>query len=549
MGYFIEICGADSLGAIHTFYVTSESSFMSSPSDSPANIAFLPCISTAGNFERHAWKRATTRGGSSRGFGAVELVNSGGDFDYFLGYGFDGQSITIRSGDSGAGYPFGLTTLFSGVIVRAEITWELVKFTITDRQGDISDRSYQTSKFAGNNSLPSGVEGVSTDLMGKPKPKLKGYSANFAPPCVNTSGLVYQLDDGTALLPCSNLAVYDRGAPLTAGTHQTSFSTFMSTTPTVATYDWYAGSEGWFIKLGSSPSGVITCTASEGTSLDRTSAQIVRRIWRDIGGVQDSDILGVDALDAKNSSEVGIWVGDETTIGTVVAAILDSVNGALVDLRDGRFKFCFLVDPATQTIVAEFESWHIKDFSGLKLTYASDPGTGLRLSDGVNGELRGKYNSDQDTTAGIPVWRVLLDWGRNFTIQTATDLAGIVASNTARVAYLEKEYRTVDVSDSSVLLKHKKAPEFSITTQFKDASAALSEAVNQLALRKVTRVVVEFPVDPDFAKTLQLLDTVTISLSRFNWSVPRPFVIIGMVEDLGSLTRPAITTLILWGSP
>jgi hypothetical protein len=68
----------------------------------------------------------------------------------------------------------------------------------------------QTTKYAGSNVLPAGREGVE-DLKGKPKPVCLGSVFNIAPPCVNTSKLIYQVNDGAV---ASISAIRDRGVPL-----------------------------------------------------------------------------------------------------------------------------------------------------------------------------------------------------------------------------------------------------------------------------------------------------------------------------------------------
>ncbi len=541
----IEMTAAvDAAGSTTALRYSSGAEFMTRPTESPPNAVYEARLMTAGNYERHCWARGTTTGASQRGYGVVELNNSDGALDALLRYGFDGQPITIRRGPEGGAYPDDFPAMFSGVMSRVTVDWQKASVLLLDRQSDMADKSYQGTKFDGSNSGATGVEGTASDIKGNPKPKLRGTANNFAPPCANTSDLVYQIDDGTAKLPMTLTTVYDKGGALTVGTSRATLALLKSNTPSASHYDYYAGPDGWYFKLGSTPSGTITCDASEGAAADRTVAQIVSRIVSSEGGIPLADIDGIAALDAACPYEVGIWVGEETTVGQVVDAVLASVNGFLVDSRTGRMKLGRFVDPATLPSAGTIEEWQIKGAAaGLKISGSNDPGVGLRVSDGVNGG-KAKYKSGEDTTAGLPVYRALLEYDRNFTVQSDADVAGVAQS---RLAVLKEEYRTVDLSDRSILLKHKKAPEYTVTTLLRSATDAAAEAARQLALRKVASVIVEIPLDPETAADFDLAQRVDLMLARFGFDAGIPLFILGITEDLGAPDRAAMTTLICWG--
>ncbi|MTK11614.1 MAG: hypothetical protein F8N39_05835 [Clostridiaceae bacterium] len=428
---------------------------------------------------------------------------------------------------------------------------------VVDLLGDIGQASYQPRKFAGTNVGPVGVEGLSTDLQGKPKPKLRGTAVNFSPPCVNTSLLIYQIDDGTAKLPLTlsggsgptALGVFDKRSPLTSG-GSASLASIMAQSTTVAagSFITYAGPEGWFLRVGSTPSR-LTVTASEGALADRTVAEIVSRELMGVGGVCQGDILGVAEMDAKNPAEVGIWVGDEITLQPVLDSLLDSVNGFLTDTRDGRLQLGILEDPAGMQPVFTVYPWMIKSPDGIKITPTSDPGVGILVSAAVSGG-QDRYLSSQDATVGLPCKLVKLLFDRNFTVLAGADLAGNAAADTS---YVGLEYRTFATpADPSVMAKHASAPEFTCTTLLRNGADASKEAFRQARLRSVPRYVVEIPIDPKEAfavgqsvHSVDLARGVLVKIPRFGWDLGKTFFCLGLIENTDATN--ASSTLLLWG--
>jgi hypothetical protein len=552
--YIIEFDAVtDALGTVKTFRFSSASRYQTRPDDTPANAVYESRVINAGSYERHCWQRGTTRGTSQVSWGVVSLANADGGLDALIGYGLDGQAIRILRGpDPTRSKPVyrstDFTPIFTGKLRRAQPSWDTIDLYLTDTWGDVGQKSLQLTKFAGSNVLPDGVEGT-TDLLGKPKPKLRGTYPNFQPPCVNTSLLIYQIDDGTAILPLTITKVCDRGDTLGVGVQRSTLGALVTMSPAPSTYDWYAGSEGWYFRLGSSPIGQVTCFASEGVLANRTAAQIVSRVLSQEGGFSLSSIAGISALDAANSAECGIWVGDETTLQPFVDAIMDSVNGFVTDTRDGGMSLGRLADPSTLTSIQTFEAWQIKSAEGLKIQGSNDPGVGIRISKSVNG-VAARYLRDIDATAGLPVYKVILNYGRVGLVQSASDLAG---ADLPTLAQVNTEYKTVTAENDTILVQHVNAPEFTVYTQLCNQTDGQAEANRQLALRGVPRYIVEIPLDLSdpilAAQTAQidLMKGFTLKIDRFGWDNGQPLVCIGMVEDHGNLQTPAVTTIIAWG--
>lgn len=118
----------------------------------------------------------------------------------------------------------------------------------------------QPTKFLGTNAAGQGVEGEA-DIKGQVKPILYGVVSNISPPRVNASQLIYQVADKSATILC----VRDGGLGLSIGTIRGSLASLQANAPTPGTYDSYAGAEGTFFKLGTTPVFSVTCDAREGT--------------------------------------------------------------------------------------------------------------------------------------------------------------------------------------------------------------------------------------------------------------------------------------------
>ena len=184
--------------------------FTSTPSDAPANTFFDPRITSPAKISRTMFAPGRTFGASQVGFGDLVLNNEDGALDFLEDYAFDGRSITQYRGDEGSAFPGGYTKVLVATMEQAVPDLRSYRIKIRDRQDEV-DIHLQPTKYAGNNALPAGLEGVAGDLKGKPKPLLYGVVKNISPPQVNTSRLIYQVNDGAV---ASIDEVYDSGIKL-----------------------------------------------------------------------------------------------------------------------------------------------------------------------------------------------------------------------------------------------------------------------------------------------------------------------------------------------
>ena len=533
--FLVEITAISPAGSLVTLRYSSGAAYMTQPSETPPNTAYEARLLSAGNYERHAWQRDTTRGAAQIGYGTVEIDNSDGRLDQYRDYGFDGQSLAIRFGDSAAAYPSGFTTTFSGTVEALVFGWRTVTALVRDMLGETFQLPIQAVTYGGSNAGAVGVDGLPTDLQGKYKPILLGQVLNISPPCVNTSTLIYQITDRTniAIGTVSIAKVYDKGVALTAGTVQTSLALLVSTAPTAGTYNVYDGPEGCFIRLGSTPQANVTVDASEGTTASNTVAQIVSRILTGPGGQPAASIAGAANLDRLSSGPVGIWIDTGgAQLGDVINQVLMCCNGYLIDSRAGGWALGALQAP-TGTANATISAYQIKDASG----------------NGINVITANDLGSDAPTTSSntpavtLPLYRVIMNYSLNNTVQTEADIAG---AGLSRLGFTKQQYRQVDVSNPAIKAIHALSPMVTFTSLFLNQVDALAEANRQLAMRSIHRDVIELVVDLTDGLAIDLMMNVQLVIPRFDW-LSKLFVVIGIVDDLGSTKNPAKTTLILWG--
>lgn len=190
--------------------VTTGNGFMTRPTDVPANTYYLSVLDQPADISRHMFSPGTTSGRSKVALGDVVLLNEDGALDAWRSYAFDGRPITIEDGTVAGGFTTSLVATMDGV---PEFGARTVTIRLRDRQAEL-DTPLQTNRYAGNNALPAGLEGVATDLKGKPKPFLLGVGTNIPAPSVNSAKLVHQIHDGAL---ASVEGVYDRGIALVPG--------------------------------------------------------------------------------------------------------------------------------------------------------------------------------------------------------------------------------------------------------------------------------------------------------------------------------------------
>jgi hypothetical protein len=507
MIYLIEVTVAiDSAGTTQIFRFSSKG-YITEPTDSPANAYYEPRVINPASINRNIFSDGKTSGASRVGYGSIELSNIDGGLDYLRSYSFDGRSLIIKVGDENSSFS-SYTTILNGTMEQVEFTFSKAIILIRDKLS-ILDNPLQTTLYLGNNSLPNGVEGVS-DIAKKPKPLLYGKVFNIQPIMVNSSLLIYQINDGAI---AAVGAVYDRGVALT----------FHADEPNVADLEAHSPPSGKYttclalghIRIGNSPSGALTCDATQGATLaNRTAAQILKLLAIK-GGVDSGDIVASDvtALDALNSSEVGIWVDINERSIDVMDAISNSIGAYFGFNSNGQFKMGRFTSPSGTPVI------------------------NIDLNNLINID----YIRPDDAGKGIPTWRTSLTYQKNYTIQS-TDLATSITD--ARRNVLNIQSLTVSAEDPAIKDQYVLATELTRETLLTNSASAQTEANRLLALYKVRRELYSVKIALDLNDQLpDLNNVINLILPRFGLTSGKIFTIIGI--DANYATNRA--TLTLWG--
>lgn len=504
----IELTAAiDAAGTLETFRV-ADAGFATAPTDTPANADFDPCILDPGDFGLFAFSDGRTGGRSKLEQGAIVLANTDGHLDDWVNHGFDGRPVVVRSGTDGA-YPGSFPVILAGAVESVSAGLRQLTVQIRDK-AFILDKPLLTTRYAGSNALPNGVEGTSDDLKGKVKPRVYGKVTNIPPPCVNTAKLTYQVSDGAV---DSFDGVYDRGVALTAGADHATIAALQAAVVAAATYQT-CKAEG-LLRLGSAPAGEVTCDVTQGASAAaRTAAQLLKAVAL-AAGVPSGEIDAADvtALDVANPAVLGIWINDEATAASVMDDLAASVAAYYAFDRPGDLRMGRLVAPAGSPVAT------IHDYEILNI------------------ERRPPRDN------GRPVWSVTVSHSKIWTVQ-GNDLAGGVAAD--RRAYLALERRAETATDPSVKTQFLLAGEMTVETLLTSSADAATEAARLLAIHKVRRDVFDVTVPAEFLgenPNLKLMDVVRVQHGRFGLAAGRDLVWLGLRSELASNRL----TLTVWG--
>ncbi len=513
----LEIAALDATGVRRTLRWATGAGMTTKPSDLPANTTFFPGVIQPGRITRSLFRpTGETFGTSDLNFGVVEVANDG-DWDPLLGWAFDGQTITIRRGSVGDPFPAGWTEVLTGRIDGVEFGQRTITFYIRDAQADVFEALLTEETFAGDNTLPAGIEGTADDVKGLYKPVAYGTVRNAQATNVNTALFIHQHRVPTDLSVATS-AVYDRGVLLTQEADYGALADIQTTTPSPGAWRAYEGShtEGAYLRLGSRPDALVTVDLAVGTPSEQTAAQVLRRVLLD-AGVDSAAISGVDALDAVVSYGVGYYnTESETRAKDVLEIVAASVHGYVIAKRDGTFAMARLSAPAGQSKT----TFGVSDLL--------DPSNALTR---ITGPIE-----------GIPVYRVTVRYQRNWTPQEGEEIDRSSVSE-ARREYLRQSYRSITVTDDKIKARHPYAREIDIETVIDTEADATEYAGFLLSLYGTRRDIYTIKLDGPRAGGVDLGDVITLQVPRFDLTRGKQFVVTGIDEDLGENTA----TITLWG--
>jgi hypothetical protein len=490
------------------------------PTETPANELYRPFVIDAG------WTRVDifTRPGQYGQITPGELMlddSSGTLGAQLINYAFDGRGIIQRIGTRGAAYPDDFVTVINGAQDgQPSFDWGKIVIRPADL-GASMRKPLQSARYAGDNALPGGVEGVD-DLKGQVKPMVLALASNMAPICVNTSKQIYQVSIPIGTSAISVSAVRDKGVPLTPGAAYADMTALLATAPAASGYRILSNTtDGTFIRLGSQPIGQPTCDAAYGNAADRTHAQVWKRILN-YAGVADGSISSADVstLDTALPAEIEYALLAEIDVDRALSEVANSACAGWYGDPVGVYRLLQWAAPAGAPI-AELNSLRTDS---------------MDIADAIgNGDV-------------APAYRVTLQYGRNWAVQTDSDLGGDKTSPTdvvrapggraglaARV-WLASEYRTVQKEVMAVKTPHPNAIELRLTSLIADQAAAQTFCDAQQALYGVARHMVPLTqwLSPAQIDLIRPGVCVTVKEARWGYDAGRLMRVAGVMIDRGT---------------
>lgn len=506
--YLIEFDHHDGNGVLTT-YLTDADWYRSATTDSPASQFYEPRIITPGNFEVTAFEPGRTFGNATVSQGDMIAQNMDGFFDGQLNHGHDGRDFKIlRVGDREEKRA-NAKRMFTGTMQQAVGDTAEFRVILRDKleilRDDIQDTVYAGTTTDGTKKNAEGDE----ELEDQIKPLLYGNTPNVPALNADRFNLVRQVSENEVH---DITAVYDKAVPLRdPDINWGTLSDLYNASIQSARFHT-AHSLGLF-RLGAQPAGTITADVLEGsTASDRTAAQVAKRILKDQGGLTDSDLIdsSFTNLDNKNSSEVGIYIGEQTTVLRAVSDVLKSIGAFITVTQLGKF--------------AVYR---------LELPTGSDPVAGEFNEDLLlrDDDLERLPTGDQGN--GVPAWKVTLRYNRNWTVQREDALAGFAQDciSDQRKEFLTREWREVVKKNSSVKTQFKKAPSLTFDTLLVNRGAAETEAQRRLDIYEKKRERYRFTVKAAFAEDIRMNDTIKLTFNRFGLSNGKLFKVIGIAYD------------------
>lgn len=479
--------------------------FASGPGYDNAGTFYAPRLENPGIISRDFAGGIGGRANAS--LGEITLTNPDGGLNALADDFFDGRTLTLKQGDLEALYA-SFTTILVATIETAAFERERVSLRLRDRSAEL-DKPFSTAKFLGNNSLPAGTEGTADDLKDKYKPRLLGRIALMSPVVVNTSRLIYQVNDG-AVDSIAN--IYDSGAYLSRGADYTNAADMQANAPGGGQYRCLE-SAGMF-RLGSPPFGQITaCVVEKWAYLSNSAAGLIQRILTE-KGYTSADWVAADftTLNQKNAGSLGLIVADGETTADLLNRICESVGAWWGFDAQGKFR------------VARFEA----PGAGDAAVYAFTESDWTEI--------------DRAPESQLPLWSVQLTADINYAVQDRKSLAGVVPED--RAVWFALEAREQKVEEAAVKTSRKLADEITYDTALNGISIAAAEAQRRLNLYKGRRDVLRLTAaDPSRFTAVDLGSVVSVTTPRFGYTSGKKFLVTGITVDYA---RNQID-VILWG--
>ncbi|MNS35031.1 hypothetical protein D3C72_671730 [compost metagenome] len=259
---------------------------------------------------------------------------------------------------------------------------------------------------------------------------------------------------------------------------------------------------GGLFRLGAPPAGQVTADAA---TAETRAASLLQALALD-AGIPSGDIVAADvtALNGLNAAPVGVWVDGETSALSVMDAVANAIGAwygfdRLNQLRMGR-----LTAP-----------------SGTPITIHMDADVALSVR-----------------SAGVPDWRAVVRFARNYTVQAQP--AGAVSA--ARRAFLALDMRQTASERPAVQTAWPSADEIVFDAALVAEADAAAEASRRADLYSVRRMLVDVEIQLSELGVIDLDSVVTLETNRYGLG-GRLLRVIGLDAGVGRGTAK----LTLWG--
>lgn len=472
---------ANILGTETQIYLSNRN-YVTSPTSTPANTAYLPVLKTSVKFT----ETLDLEGAGALSYGDISIDNSNGEYDSWLQAAWQGRAINIYIGDPKF-VRDDFTLIFSGIVADVGSSdRDTVNLQLRDFLETLNSPITETlvgNYFQGNIVPLTTYDNPNREQV---RPLIFGEVFNITPVLIDPPDLVFMVHSG----PIERIIeIRDNGVPLL---------------PTSGyTVDLALGT----FKLLKSPAGAITCSVQgdKNTTYNTTVAQIVKHIVKNYGTpavsgtVTDSniDLTNFAAFDTAHPQAVGVYITGKDNLLSVCQQLTASIGTQLVATRLGKLQL-------------------------LKVTVPTSGGTQITDQDIIQDSLQVSQKPEIVTT-------YKLGYCKNWTTQPGL-LTGIPA---AHKDLLSGEWLSATYTNTvaTTLYKQNKLPEQKDTLLLTDGTGAVTaEATRLVALRSVPRYVYRLTCTPKFV-SVALGEMVAITHSRFGLAGGAPAQVVSTEID------------------
>lgn len=470
-----------------------------------AGVYYKPRIENPARFSR-SMSVDGVGGKQSTSYGELTLINLDNELNDLANDFFDGRTLTIKRGKQTDSYA-SFSTILVSTVESVAMERERVSVRLRDRTY-LLDKPFDTTKYDGSNTLPNGFEGTADDIKGQSKPRIFGRIALMTPVLVNTSKLVYQVNNGAV---DAVINVFDSGAYLSRGTDYANTTEMMATAPIAG--EWRAYPAGGYFRLGTSAFGQVSaCVAEKWAYLDCSAAGIIQRVLT-ATGYSSSDWIASDftTLNQKNAGSIGVVIGPDETTASIIDRVCQSAGIWWGVDSLNKFRFARLDAPA-----------------------------GAPVATITDNEI---IDIERQPESKPAVWQSTLKADINYMVMDRNSLAGIVTDD--RANWFSRDSRDQSSENASVKTQRLLSEAESYDSSLNGISIAKAEADRRLALFSARRDVITVTVgDPaSNYSTIDLGDVVNVQTDQLGYTAGRNMVVTSLEPDYQSNTFD----MTLWG--